>query len=213
MQPNDQSTAELDRLLERARAGETPALAALLEKLTPELRRRVSSKMSGPWKSLFDEDDVLQVTFMEACTRLDKFTGGGSSGFLAWLSRMAENNRIDAVRALEGAKRPGPSKRVTTQNHEDSAQALIDLLGVTSTTPSRQAARGEAGRLLDVALAALPTDYERVIRLYDLKQMSVADVAKDMGRSEGAVFMLRARAHERLKEVLGPGSNFFSTPS
>lgn len=213
MQPTDQSNPELDRLLDKARAGDVQALAALLEKLTPELRRRVGSKMSGPWRSLVDEDDILQVTFMEACTRLDKFTGGGASGFLAWLTRMAENNRIDAVRALEGAKRPAPSKRVTAQSHEDSAQALIELLGVTSTTPSRQAAKGEAARLLDVALAALPTDYEKVIRLYDLKQLPAADVAKEMGRSEGAVFMLRARAHERLKEVLGPGSNFFSSPA
>jgi RNA polymerase sigma-70 factor (subfamily 1) len=204
---------ERDKLLEKARAGDTKALAALLEQLTPELRRRIAAKMDGPWRSLIDEDDILQVTFIEACTRLEKFTGGGSSGFLAWLTRMADNNRIDAVRSLEGAKRPGPSKRVHAAEADDSALALIELMGGTSHTPSRSVARGEARKALDQALGAIPTEYERVIRLYDLKGKSAAEVGAEMGRSEGAVYMLRARAHERLREALGPGSRFFSTPA
>ena len=133
-----------DDLLAKARSGDSRSLAALLEELTPELRRRIASKMDGPWRSLVDEDDILQVTFIEACTRLEKFTGGGSSGFLAWLTRMADNNRIDAVRSLEGAKRPGPSKRVHAAEADDSAIALIELMGGTSHTPSRSVARGEA---------------------------------------------------------------------
>lgn len=207
------SEQERGKWLERARDGDTKALAALLEDLTPELRRRIASKMDGPWRSLIDEDDILQVTFIEACTRLERFTGGGPAGFLAWLTRMADNNRIDAVRSLEGAKRPGPSKRVHAGDDEDSAVAFIELMGGTSHTPSQSVARGEARRLLDIALAALPVEYERVIRLYDLKGKSAAEVGAEMGRSEGAVYMLRARAHERLREVLGSGSRFFSSPA
>lgn len=209
-------TVDADQLLTKARAGDQDALVRLLEHLTPELRRRVASKMTGPWRTVVDEDDVLQVTFMEACTRLDKFTGGGAAGFLAWLSKLAENNRIDAVRALEGAKRPAPSKRVgaaPSPNTDDSTFALIEMLGVTSSTPSRQAAKGELARFLDLALATLPAEYEKVIRLYDLDGKDVADVAQTLGRSEGAVYMLRARAHERLREALGPGSKFFSSPA
>ncbi|MGE3108015.1 MAG: RNA polymerase sigma factor [Phycisphaerales bacterium] len=205
-----------EQLLARARAGDQESLIRLLEHLTPDLRRRIALKMSGPWRSVIDEDDVLQVTFMEACTRLDRFTGGGASGFLAWLTKLADNNRIDAVRALEGAKRPAPSKRVgaaPSPNTDDSTFALIEMLGVTSATPSRQAAKGEMARFLDLALATLPAEYERVIRLYDLEGKDIADVAHALGRSEGAVYMLRARAHERLKESLGPGSKFFSSPA
>jgi RNA polymerase sigma factor (sigma-70 family) len=96
---------------------------------------------------------------------------------------------------------------------DDSALALIELMGGTSHTPSRSVARGEARKALDQALGAIPTEYERVIRLYDLKGKSAAEVGAEMGRSEGAVYMLRARAHERLREALGPGSRFFSTPA
>jgi len=210
--PADQDS---ELLLSRARDGDQNALVTLLERLTPELRRRIAAKMHGPWRSILDEDDILQVTFMEACTRLEKFTGGGASGFLAWLSKLADNNRIDAVRALEGAKRPAPSKRVEAgagRPNEDSTIALVELLGVTSMTPSRQAAKGEIGRYLDLALATLPAEYEQVIRLYDLDGKGIAEVAAKLSRSEGAVYMLRARAHERLKEALGTGSRFFSSP-
>jgi RNA polymerase sigma factor (sigma-70 family) len=207
--------ANLDLLLEQARRGDRQSLVTLLERLAPEVRRRIASKMTGPWRSVLDEDDIMQVTFLEACLRFEKFTEGQSSGFLAWLTRLAENNRIDAIRALEGARRPAPSKRVTPPPTAgaDSLIALVELLGASSNTPSRQAATSEAAQFLELALATLPPDYEKVIRLYDLEGLPAEEVGRRMNRSEGAVYMLRARAHDRLKESLGRESKFFSTPA
>lgn len=203
---------ELDTLLERALAGDRDAIVALLEALAPRVRARLASKISGPYQSLIDVDDLMQVTFLEAFLRLKRFTKGDSSAFLAWMTRLAENNLIDAVRALDAAKRPGPKNRVeAARGREDSMAALVDLLGITNTTPSVVAMRGEAGNMLEQAISALPADYARVIRLYDLAGKSASDVARELGRSEGAVFMLRARAHDRLKELLGPSAQFFST--
>ena len=88
--------------------------------------------------------------------------------------------------------------------------ALVDLLGVSSTTPSIHAAKDESAKALDHALKTLPPDYERVVRLYDLGGKAMEDVAREMGRSEGAAYMLRARAHDRLREAMGPAGNFFS---
>ncbi len=59
-------------------------------------------------------------------------------------------------------------------------------------------------------LAKLPPDYATVIRLYDLQGKPIAEVAADLGRSEGAVYMLRARTHDRLRELLPGESKFFS---
>ena len=52
-----------------------------------------------------------------------------------------------------------------------------------------------------------------MIRLYDLEGRPIAEVAAEMGRSSGAVHMLRARAHDRLRELLGPESAFFTNPA
>lgn len=205
-------TPDLDALLANARNGDQAALIALLESVGPTVRQRISAKISGPIRTVLDEDDVMQVTYMEAVTRLDRFSGGGAAGFLSWLTRLAENNLIDAIRAMESSKRPDPHKRVHEKRTADeTSTALMDILGMTHTTPSVVAARGESANLLDVALGQLPADYEAVVRLYDLAGKSAQEIAGQLGRSEGAIYMLRARAHDRLKEILGSGSRFFST--
>lgn len=201
----------LDPILERARNGERAALAKILEEVGPRVRGRIESKLSPAIRTLLDADDVMQVTYMEVVLRLKSFSGGGTSGFVAWVTRLAENNLIDAVRALEAAKRLDPRKKITA-NRNDSATALVAILGVTHTTPSRIVAKDEAGAMIEVALRALPPDYETVVRLHDLEQRPMAEIAQILKRSEGAAYMLRARAHDRLKEILGSDSKFFSTP-
>ncbi len=201
-----------DALLKRAIAGDTEALMQLLEALGERVRPRIEAKITGALRASIDADDVMQVTYIEAVTRLKRFKEGDAAGFLAWLSRLAENNLIDAVRELEAAKRPNPRNRVSAAPGEESMVALVEMLGTHSRTPSRSVARGEAKGFLERALSNLPPDYERVIRLYDLEGKGIGEVAKELGRSEGAVFMLRARAHDRLRDAMGPGSNFFSTP-
>ena len=202
-----------DALLAKALCGDRASLAALLESLGPRVRARIQPKVTGPLQSSLDVDDVMQVTYLEAVLRLSRFKTGGVDGFLAWLTRLADHNFIDAVRALEAAKRPGPSKRVVATSREGSMAAFVEVLGATSTTPSRVAAQGEGVNHLEAALGALPPDYEKVVRLYDLDGKSIKEVSEAMGRSEGAVWMLRARAHERLREAMGPPGQFFSTPA
>jgi RNA polymerase sigma-70 factor (ECF subfamily) len=199
-------------LLTRAMDGDRDALIDLLEALGPYVRARIVPKITGHLRTSFDEDDVMQITYIEAVTKLDRFKGGGVGGFLAWLTRLAENNLIDAIRMLEASKRPNPKKRVSNpRTHEDSMVALVELVGVTWTTPSADAAKGEIKSVLDTVLERMPPDYGQVIRLYDLMQKSATEVAAEMGRSEGAIYMLRARAHDRLRELLPTESKFFST--
>ncbi|NET51613.1 MAG: hypothetical protein F6K09_23750, partial [Merismopedia sp. SIO2A8] len=72
-----------------------------------------------------------------------------------------------------------------------SEQAVHDLDEICA---SRAAAAGEAHTAIDRAIAQLPPDYAQVIRDLDLAGKSVDEVASAMGRSKGAVHMLRARA-------------------
>ena len=206
----------IETLLEKARSGDRDALIGLLEANAGRVRARIGPKISPHLRSSIDEDDVMQVTYLEVVTRLDTFHGGGGSGFLAWMSRLAENNLIDAIRMLEADKRPNPRHRVGARGVDDddsSAFALIDLIGVTVSTPSKDAAVREVREALSVVLAKLPPDYATVVRLYDLQGKSASEVAVELDRSEGAVYMLRARAHDRLRDLLPGESQFFSVGS
>lgn len=212
---------ELEAKLKAAVGGDREALVTVLEAVGPLVRARIVPKIGPYMQSSLDADDVMQVTYMEAVTRVDRFSSGGLAGFLAWLAQLAENNLIDAVRAMQSAKRPDPRRRVGGgggkggggREGEDSAVTLVEMLGATSATPSRAAARHEAEGFLEWALKHLPPVYEKVIRGYDLEGKPAAEVAGAIGKSEGAMYMIRARAHDRLKEALGSGSRFFSTPA
>lgn len=189
-------------LLAAAINGDSVALSTLIERHAGELRRRMSGRISPLWQNVLDVDDILQVTFMEAFMRIGQFTPARDGSLMAWLTRIAENNLKDAVKELSRAKRPPPDRRVGDQVADDSFASFLDHLAQTSATPSRVVRWQEARGMLEKALSRLPADYQTVIRGYDLEQKTVAELAEQLQRSEGAVFMLRARAHDRLRDLL-----------
>jgi len=197
------------RLLALALDGDQASLIKLLEAVGPRVRGRIDPKIGRHLRVTVDVDDVMQVTYLEAVTRIDSFQGD-LSGFIAWLTRIAENNVIDAGRMAEAAKRPNPKNRVTGGSFEESMVALVEAIGATVTTPSKVAAKNEIGGALERSLEKLPEVYARVIRMYDLKGMSAEAIGAELGKSEGAVYMLRARAHDRLRDVIGSESQFFT---
>ncbi len=189
------------------------ALRVLLERFGGEVRKRIASRIEARWRSLLDEDDVMQVTYLEAFLHIDQLTARDTASFLAWLTRIAENALRDAERGLSRQKRLDPARRVVTAGRtptSDSYDGLLDCLGVNTVTPSNEAARRDAAGSLEAAIQRLPDDYQAAVRLYDLEGRPVSEVATAMGRSVGAVHMLRARAHDRLREFMGNTSHFFT---
>ena len=197
-----------DELVSQAVSGDTDALGALLREHGSTVRRRLN--IASVWQGVLDTADVMQVTYIEAFLRIGQLTSQTTEAFVAWLTRIAENNLRDAIKELERAKRPDPRRRVRRGNPEESTITLLETLGCTTATASRHAANREALGLLETAVARLPDTYQKVICLFDLEDQAAHQVAKALGRSPGAVYMLRARAHDRLREVLGPESEFFT---
>lgn len=194
-----------EQLLTAAHRGDREALGVLLERHAADLREKVQGRIPMRHQSMVAADDILQVTYLEAVLRFATFKASGPGAFGGWLYCIAEHNLLDAIRELEAGKRPDPTKRVQPRG-EDSVVALYDLLTGTTTSPSGQCAKREATELLRACLKRLPEDYRQVVQLYDLEYQTVSEVAARMNRSTGAVFMLRARAHERLRELLPAAS-------
>ena len=197
-------------LIARALGGDRDALAELLGRHGPELRRQLSGKIASRWRSLLEVNDVLQVTYLEAFLRIGQYKNLGPGSFLGWLSSIARNNLTDAVKSLERAKRYPAERRVLASNQMESSVALWERLVATSGTPSRHAAAHEIHYAVVHAVDQLPADYARVLQLYDLQGQSVTEVATAMKRTVGAVYMLRSRALDRLRETLGSASGYFS---
>jgi RNA polymerase sigma-70 factor (ECF subfamily) len=184
-------------------------MTELLNECAADVERSLS--IAREWRSVLEPADVMQVTFLEAFLRIGQYDPDRSEPFRAWVQHIAENNLRDAIRGLKRLKRPQPAARVALPAGADSTADLFAQLGVTTTTPSRYATREERTTRLNAALDALPDDYARAIRLYDLEGHPIAEVCRQMGRSTGAVHMLRARAHDRLRQLLGPESGWFGS--
>jgi len=193
--------------------GDVKALERLIALQHKELRQGLEEKIARRHRAVLAADDVLQVTYTEAFLRIAQFSPDGRGSFQGWLTRGAENNLKDAIRALEREKRCPRNRQVVSDRVTDSYTTLLAGLSASGTTPTRHASRNEAKAIIDAALDELPPDYAKVIRLYDLEGLPIDEVAKSLGRRRGAVHMLKARAHERLRELLGDSGRFFSHPA
>lgn len=196
-------------LITRATNGSTEALSELLRRHGPSVQQ--SLQIGAIWQAAIDAGDVMQVTYLEAFLQIANFDPNKADSFPAWLRRIAENNLRDAIKGLERQKQPHPRDRVVPKAFEDSLIGLNDLLGATSTTPSKVVGRAEACSLLEGAIARLPERYRQVVQLYDLEGRDVDEVAAQIGKTAGAVYMLRARAHERLRADLGTRSKILDS--
>src|SRR5262249_10200226 len=86
---------------------------------------------------------------------------------------------------------------------DQSSRVLEKALMAPQSTPSQRAVRREQAVLLADALERLPADYREVIVLRHLQELSFAEVAARMDRSEDAVKKLWTRALTKLRGSLG----------
>ncbi|MBK8100796.1 MAG: sigma-70 family RNA polymerase sigma factor [Planctomycetes bacterium] len=163
---------------------------------------RQSLSIDARFRRSIDVEDVVQVTCLEAFLRIRSLDNCTVPGFLQWIRRMAENNLTDAIRALDRQKRPQAGDRITQGPAGQSARTLLLAVADPRATAGGQAELADELVRLRTAIAALPVSYRQVVEQVDLAERPVGDVAVDMGRSEGAVHMLRSRAHDRLQELL-----------
>ncbi|MBX3394475.1 MAG: sigma-70 family RNA polymerase sigma factor [Phycisphaerae bacterium] len=204
-----------DISVERVRsavAGDADALSALLRICGPLVERTL--QVGDPYRSLIDPADIMQVTYMEAFLRIGSFDALRPHSFEAWLRQIAHNNLRDAIRGIERQKQPPPRNRLQPSDSDESLIGLYDQFARgSSATPSRSVGRRELRDYVIRMIDELPERYGRVVRMCDIEGRSAVEVAAAMGKSPGAIHMLRARAHDRLRERIGTSSPYFSDRS
>lgn len=204
----DSTTNSLYRAIE----GDESALVELLQEHGPRLRTMLQHRIPSRWQSVLSVDDALQETYAEAFLHIRRLEYRGTAAFAKWLSTLATRNLRDALKGLAAEKRGGSRTFHELGTQGDSVITLFELVTSRSDSPSRQVALQEASTALKDAMAKLPITYRQVVQLYDLDGLSVDTVAKGIGRTAGAVFMIRARAHDRLAELMGDASRYLSDP-
>jgi RNA polymerase sigma-70 factor (ECF subfamily) len=183
----DLAASVQERALERFR--EFLSLLARLQ-LDPRLQGKVD--LSG----------VVQQTLLEAHLAFEQLRGWDEAQQAAWLRKALAHNLTDEVRKLRTAGRDVARERPLEAGLERSSARLEAWLAAEHITPSEQAVRQEQLLRLADALARLPKDQQMAVEMHHLRGYPVAEVAREMGRTDGAVGALLVRGLKKLRELL-----------
>jgi len=155
------SYAALDdgTLIEKTLDGHSECFGVLMNRHLPAVRSRVRSMA----RNEFDQDDLVQETFMKAWRNLGGFRADAS--FKTWLLRVATNEVLQNFRR-EQRKRTG------------SAEEGLDAFVSSCESPHDAMERAEAHRTIRRAAADLPPIYRQVLILRELDELTTQETAR-----------------------------------
>jgi RNA polymerase sigma-70 factor (ECF subfamily) len=199
--------SRVEDLIAQAVSGDRNALEQLLLNYHDRLADYVRSQFPPLLQGVSEVEDVLHKAYVKVFRGIATFEGRTEETFYAWLRTVARNQLADDVKHRRRERR-------APQQPQDGQHSWVVTLSEwvvgKSVTPSRKAARQEAIRAIQVALAALPEDYRQAIWLRYMQGLSLEEAAKRMGRSPDSVRGLCARARQKLRAMMGHASSYLS---
>lgn len=168
-------------LVRRAVSGDAVAFASLYDQFAPRVRRFLRYQLR-------DDDlaeELVQRTFVRIVEALPRYQPRGLP-FGAWVFRIARNAMIDQIRTTH----PTVELDAALDRAADTGDPVMAV--------EQADVRAEVRRALD----QLPTDQRDVLVWRFFGELSPAETAAVMGRSNGAVRVLQHRALAALRGIM-----------
>ena len=173
-----------ESLIRRAKQHDQVALTQLYEENFDRIYRYIVLKIGDRTEA----EDMTQQVFLNALQSISSYNWKGMP-FSSWLYRIAHNQIVDHLRKK--------SKRMTVP--------LDDSMPVHTDDPRQAAEQKIEIEEVVSATKGLTRAQQEVISLRFGGELSVAEVAKTMHKSEGAVKALQHSAIAALRRALGKG--------
>lgn len=165
-----------------------------IQRHAPALVLWATTQMPAWLETKLDPEDLVQQTLLESVKGCERLAGKPEREVLAYLRRALINNLIDAARKF------APSRgEVSAVGVGDSSAGPGAWLAAPDTSPSERFARSERADQLTMGLARLPEAQRLAVEMRYLRGAKVAEIARSMGKTEGAVAALLHRAVTTLK--------------
>lgn len=173
--------SSLEELAQRAAEGDLEAFGRIYESLLDPLYRYFYWNLS----SREEAEDLTEEAFLRCLLHIGSFDASKAS-FRSWAFRIAHNLLVDHLRRGRGQK-----------------QERLDVEREAEEPPLGETVEEEAmKRALRDALEELPSSQRQVLVMKYFSGMSNTEVARALGRSEGAVNALQHRALRKLGAIL-----------
>jgi RNA polymerase sigma-70 factor (ECF subfamily) len=173
--------AAVDRVVARAVAGDTAALADIYDRFAERVYRFLLLHAREP----ADAEDLLQRTFLKVIEGLPRYEARGLP-FGAWVFRIARNTVIDHER---------------TRHDHATLDAVIERHD-ERRGPAELAETADEQAAVLAALVLLTPDQREVITYRFFAGLSPREIGLLMDKREGSVRALQFRAMETLRENL-----------
>ena len=172
-----------EKVVQRAQKSDPNAFAELYDEYFDKIYRYIVLKIGDR----VEAEDITQQVFLKAYQSISSFKWKGVP-FSAWLYRIAHNLIVDYLR--KSTKRPDtlPDEAVVTDNPSNRPEELIEK-------------RMDIEQVIEAARHLTEAQRE-VISLRFAGEMPIAQVAKIMGKSQGAIKALQHSAIVSLRKLL-----------
>jgi len=171
-----------EKIVALAVGGDPKAFGALYDHYQPQIYRFLYLKVAGREEA----EDLTHQVFLNAWLGIPRYKHRGFP-FSSWLYQIARNQVVDHYRARKEA---------------------VSLEGIDPEAFAERFDEADMDKSLEVERAigtirSLKQEYQDVLILRFVEDLSVKEVASMMGKSEGAIKLLQHRALRVLREKLG----------
>src|SRR6516162_882228 len=167
-------SAETQRLLQEARAGNRQAFEQLLAQHRPYLRQVVELRLDPKLRPRVDPSDVVQEAQIEAVRRLDAYLQQPPMPFRLWLRQLAHDRLLMMRRRHVKAARRAVDREVALPVR--SSLLLAQQLIAPGSTPSQKLDHQELARRVRRAVAQLQDADQEVLLMRTFEGLSFEEV-------------------------------------
>jgi RNA polymerase sigma-70 factor, ECF subfamily len=198
-------------MLDQALAGDKEVFGHLLEEYRAYLKVLAKRYLNDRVRGRVDENDMVQITFLEAQRDLPNFRGTQVEELLGWLRNILRNNISSAhQRHLYTQKRS--AGRETSRQPTDSGPSYVEMAAADTSSPSQRVMRDEAAVFLATCLEDLPETQREALRLRYVEGRSLKEIAETMNKSEMAAAGLLKRGLQALRTKMMTDSSQHGFP-
>ena len=170
------------QLVLQAQAGNSEAFGQLYDAYMERIYRFVYFRVEDQQTA----EDITSQVFLKAWSNLDRFSFSRTP-YLAWLYTIAHNAVIDHYRTRKAATALD-DVQLSQQDHAEAVENEIDLSAEMKT--------------IKEALRLLTDDQQKVLTLKFIEGMSNHEIARHLGKREGAIRALQMRGLQALAKQL-----------